>query len=81
MHPDAIIGKWIEFLLKKFIVIFIKVLRSSSGAFYYRAAWTHAKLASEELMNILKINEHEYVITHSWYSYKVISDCKRIMQN
>lgn len=59
MHPDAIIGKWIEFLLKTFIVLFIKVLRSSSGAFYQLVPWTHAKLASEDLVNILKINEHD----------------------
>jgi len=62
------------FLLKTFIVLFIKVLRSSSGAVYHLAPWTHAKLASEDLLNM---NEHEYKITHSWNLNKVISDYKK----
>lgn len=80
MNSDAIIGKWTEFLLKTFTV-FIKVPRSFSGPFCHLAAWMHAKLSSEDLVNILKINEGEFDTFHSWYSNNVISNCKIIMQD
>lgn len=65
------------FLLKTFKVLFIKVLRSSLGAFYHLAVWTHAKLTSEDLAEYSEINERECDTTHSWYSDNIISDYKK----